>query len=174
MVLILELGLPITVENAIPPKLNYPIVERDPVLVAEYKAAKTERSIQSFEEINKWPDGLQERFTRRLEIASSFAHQLLGTLFETYLVSSWVEGSGVDEFTEFEEPEFWDLKYRYRTWDGRALRRHKFSDYDINTFLKYSNENMRFQGLWLLKDNDFEFKLDLYPCKGERKILLNQ
>lgn len=150
--------------------MTFPVITRDPVIEAEYAAAKAERALLSLDDISRWPDGLQERFTRRLDIVRKDCDVKFGEFFYCKLVSSWIEGAGVDEFTEQEEPEFWKLKASHKTWQNRYPGRMKVSDFDINVYTKLNDESIKLRGLWDLDDNGVQVRVDLYVHKGERGL----
>jgi hypothetical protein len=151
-------------------------IERDETLEAEYAAAKAQRAITDLGDLSAWPDGLAERFTRRLDLIRSWSACDSSGLwggFKLRLVSSWVDGSGVDELTEKEEPEFWQLKMAHKTWGGRFSSKMKLSDFDLNLFTVLGAP-VATTGLWDLDDNGIRVRVDMYPFKGERGIDLWQ
>lgn len=152
---------------------GYQIVEPDRALLAEYESAKEQRKLLSLDDISKWPTGLQERFSARLEQITSRLDVQFGNFFSLCMVSSWVDGSGIDANTEFEEPEFWDLKKRKRTWNGRYPDEFKVSDYDFNVFTAAHDAPMSFRALIEFSDRNGAFKAHIYPPKGENRIRLN-
>lgn len=149
------------------------VIIRDSQLEKEYKLAKQERSIVGVSEndLSHWPIGLAERFTRRIDIIKQWAptDDGLWSSFDLKLVSSWVDGAGVDEFTKEEEPEFWNLKKAHKTWMGRFPNKMKLSDFDINIY-SVLGKPIDVSGLWDLDDNGVRVRVDLYPAKGERGI----
>lgn len=151
---------------------SLPRLERDLVLEAEYAEAKTRRALHSLDDLGHWPDGLAERFTRRVGLIRGWADRPDGSLwasFDLSLVSSWVDGSGVDEHTKVEEPEFWAMKTAHKTWGGRFPDHMKLSDFDLNLFTVLGAP-VDVNGLWDLDDSGTRVRVDMYPYKGERGI----
>lgn len=154
-------------------------ISRDPVLEAEYATAKAARAIGSLTDLSMWPDGLAERFTQRLEIVKKSVSSMFGDAFVFALTSSWVQGSGIDEYTHTEEPEFFELKKRRRTWDGRFINKNrtKNSDYDVNIFYRFGYpdhlESLKVQALWDIMHKKFCVRIDVYPYKNEGLIWIS-
>lgn len=150
------------------------VLTRDLILESEYAFAKQARAIVDLNDLSHWPEGLAERFTRRIEIIRSWGSSEENSLwsnFELRLVSSWIDGSGVDEFTHQEEPDFWELKTAHKTWGGRFPEKMKHSDFDINIH-SILGTSVSVTGLWDLDDQGQQVRIDVYPSKGERSITL--
>jgi len=151
---------------------GFPLVSRDSAKESEYRRIKLSRQIESFQDIVSWPIGLQERFLRRISLVSRELRHLYGNAAKYKLVSSWVDGCGIDEGTEKEEPYFYSLKKDHKTWGGRHPESFKLSDFDINMFSADGIRPISISDSFIILDDDFEFKVDMYISKGERGIWL--
>lgn len=153
---------------------GHAVIERDPLLLKRYEAAKVKRAIYDIYELSHLPRGLQKRLRKNLDRVYESISREFGNFFVPYLVSSWVDGSGIDSKTEVEEPEFWELKRRKKTWDNVFPEKSfKVSDFDINIYTAHGDAPMAFRALYEIEGGNKEtIKIHVYPPKGERRILL--
>lgn len=122
-----------------------------------------------------------QRFKEHLHTVAKWAENYSGFSFRVVTdIRAWADAE-----VESEEPKFWEAKKAKKTWDGIYPERFKLSDIDLNMYLEGSPLTHREIALVLYRDPlrlpkcsnllDFEnFRLDIYPDKGEPGILLNE
>lgn len=130
-------------------------------LMEEYEAYKEPRAIHNLKDFpveHQW----------RLDEVKESLYYHFGRIWQYHLVSSWVDGS---YFTEQCPKEWADLKRRKNSWDGLMPdTRLKYSDFDINVST-WDGQWMGFKAFIYTKSG---IKVDLYPHKGERGLILNE
>lgn len=151
---------------------GFSVVHRDVEIEAQYLEARSRRAIASLKALEHLGP-LGRRLERRLEVIEAALRIRLGGWFDIYLVSSWVDGSGIDKLTEEEEPEFWELKQQRKTWGGIYPDEFKISDYDINVFSSVNKEPVDLRAIFDLHDpcvpGDL-MRVHIYPSKGEHGV----
>jgi len=139
---------------------------QDPGVLSAYAQAKANRNILNL------PIG--ERYLRRLDMVRSWAKQYQGVKF-WYATNP---NTYIDSHTEQEEPEFFNLKWRKRTWDGLYPNRSKLSDMDLNPYWGGQWMTNREAAAMIIQDKDRhpkagnlvvveDLKIDLYVHKNE-------
>lgn len=144
-----------------------------PELLRQYAEAKAAR------DITKLPIG--ERYEERLSRVRAWAEQYRGVQF-------WIATnphSYIDDFTSTEEPEFYNLKWRKKTWDGMYPNKGKSSDIDLNPKWNIDNQEWLDEGAcralllgdshwasWHLVDLGPDLRVDVYHHKNEQGVWL--
>jgi hypothetical protein len=139
---------------------NYIIT--DPEIEHIYKEAKKKREIFTLKEA-------QDRYGWKLEEVKETLFKYFGQALMYYLVSSTVDGGFVQPEDSFE----WKmLKFGWRQHKKEVFKNDKhikYSDFDINvSFLDGSPAS--YKGGVVTPSG---LKIDMYPYKGERGILIN-
>lgn len=141
------------------------ILTVDPVVEGIYLKAKKSREIHSLPQA-------RTRLGWKLEEVKETLFRYYGRALKYYLVSSTVDGGYIEPEDKVNDFEWWQTKFMWRQHKKEVFmtdKVHKYSDFDVNvSFLNdkptgYSGGIVTPSGL----------KIDMYPHKGERAILIN-
>lgn len=143
-------------------KGKYQILTVDPEIEKRYRLEKAKRAIFSLNEA-------RNKYGWKLDEIKDTLFKYFGRALRYYLVSSTIDGG----FVEPEDDLEWKMiKFGWRQHKKEVFKNTKdikYSDFDINVaFLDDSPTN--YKGGILSPSG---LKIDMYPHKGERGILIN-
>jgi len=141
------------------------VITVDKDIESRYKYRKSLRELYTLEEAKL-------KYGWKLEEVKETLFKYFGQALKYYLVSSTVDGGYIEPEDKINDFDWWQTKFLWRAHKKERFKnnkRIKYSDFDINiSFI--NGEPANYSGGILTESG---LKIDLYPYKGERGILLN-